>query len=391
MLAGSMSPIVIRDPSPIPPTRARADHRWWGSEAGGRTARAFDAPEPGRRNDKGRPVMEPNTVWFTIVFVLFAGFAVLDAFDLGVGSLQFLWRTDSERRRAIDTVRPVWDGHELWLLAAGAALFVAFPPVFRFVIGAFGALLAVALLAFIARAVSIDACVRSCAADEQRRANWDIVVASALPPFLLGVALGNVMRGLPLDAAGRYDGNFLTLFNPYALLIGVLTVLLFAMHGALYLESRTEGSMRERLQKWILPLWCVFAVFHVVAAAATAWWSSHLFVGVLMRPAFWVLAALWLVGMIAVPVLVTMKNFKLASVGSAATIAAMVGLVGVALFPRLVPSFGIGTGLTLDNAAAAPDAWRTVTVIGLIVIPMIAAVAASIYRASRCGKLTTIA
>jgi cytochrome d ubiquinol oxidase subunit II len=335
--------------------------------------------------------MEPNAIWFSIVFVLFAGFAVLDAFDLGVGSLQFLWRTDAERRRAIDTVRPVWDGHELWLLAAGAALFVAFPPVFTFVISAFGALLAVMLLAFIGRAVSIDSCVWSCSPDEQRRANWDVVVASALPPFLLGVALGNVMRGLPLDSAGRYDGNLLSLFNPFALLIGVLTVLLFAMHGALYLESRTEGSMRERLQKWILPLWCVFAVFHLIAIAATAWWSSHLFVGIPARPAFWVLAVLWLAGMVSVPVLVTMKNYKLASIGSAATIAAMVGLVGVALFPRLVPSSGPGTGLTLDNAAAAPDAWRTVTVIGLIVISMFATVGASVYRASRRGTLTRIA
>ena len=334
--------------------------------------------------------MESSAIWFSIIFVLFAGFAVLDAFDLGVGSLQFLWRTDVERRRAIDTVRPVWDGHELWLVAAGVALFVAFPPVFTLVIGAFGALLAVALLAFVGRAVSIDSCVRSYSADEQRRANWDVVVASALPPFLLGVALGNIMRGLPLDSAGRYDGNFLSLFNPYALLIGVLTVLLFSMHGALYLEGRTEGSMRARLQKWILPLWCVFAVFHLIAVAATAWWSSHLFVGIQTRPAFWVLAALWLAGMVSVPVLLTMKNFKLASVGSAATIAAMVGLVGVALFPRLVPSFGTGTGLTIDNAAAAPDPWRTVTVFGLIVISMIVAVAASIYRASRRGTLTTV-
>jgi cytochrome d ubiquinol oxidase subunit II len=187
---------------------------------------------------------------------------------------------------------------------------------------------------------------------------------------------------------GRYDGNFLTLFNPYALLIGVLTVVLFAMHGALYLEGRTDGAMREQVRKWIMPLWCAFAVLHVVAAAVTAW-SSDLYAGITARPLFWVLSIAWLASLIAVPFFVTTKRFALAIAGSACTIASMVGLVGVALFPRLVPSRGLGAHLTADNANAAPDTVRTSLVIGLIVISMVFAVGASIYRTSRRGTLAT--
>jgi cytochrome d ubiquinol oxidase subunit II len=332
--------------------------------------------------------MEPISIWFTVIFVLFAGFAVLDAFDLGVGSLQFLWRSDAERRRAIDTIRPVWDGHELWLLAAGAALYVAFPPVFGVVISAFGALLVVVLLAFLGRAVAIESCVRSAEAGERCKVGWDLVTASVIPPLLLGIALGNVMRGLPLDLAGRYDGAFLNLFNPYALLIGVLTVVLFAMHGALYLEGRTDGAMQLRVRKWIVPLWCAFAVLHVAAAFATAWWSD-LYQGIMARPLFWVLAIIWLACLIAVPVLVATKRFALAIAGSAGSIASMVGLVGVAMFPRLVASTGSGPSMTVQSAAAAPDTFRTSLVIGLIAISMLAAVAASIYRASRRSPLAT--
>ena len=332
--------------------------------------------------------MELTSIWFTVVFVLFAGFAVLDAFDLGVGSLQFLWRSDAERRRAIDAVRPVFDGHELWLLAAGAALWAAFPPVFAVVISAFGALLAVVLLAFLGRAVAIESCAQSPAVDERCKANWDLVIASILPPLLLGVALGNVMRGLPIDEMGRYDGNFLTLFNPYALLIGVLTVMLFAMHGALYLEGRTDGAMREQVRKWIMPLWCAFAVLHLVAAAVTAW-SSDLYVGITARPLFWILSIVWLASLIAVPVYVTTRRYAMAIAGSACTIASMVGLVGLTLFPRLVPSRGLGAHLTADNANAAPDSVRTALVIGLIAISMVFAVAASIYRTSRRDSIAT--
>jgi cytochrome bd ubiquinol oxidase subunit II len=334
------------------------------------------------RMRKGRPVMELTSVWFTVVFVLFAGFAVLDAFDLGVGSLQFLWRTDAERRRAVDTIRPAWDGHELWLVAALAALFVAFPPVYEVTMSAFGALLALVVLAFLARAVAIETCMKSTSPDVQRQMRCDLVVTSVLPPLLLGTALGNVMRGLPLDEAGRYQGTFLSLFNPYALLIGVLTVVLFALHGALYLEGRTEGSMRERLQKWILPLWCGFAVLHLIAAAATAWWSTHLFAGILERPLFWVLTSVWLAGFLSVPLLVSKKKFTLATVGSAGTIAAMVGLVGVSLFPRLVPSGGTGLSLTVENAAVVPDALRTILVGSLMVTALIIGVIAYGHRAS---------
>jgi cytochrome d ubiquinol oxidase subunit II len=243
-------------------------------------------------------------------------------------------------------------------------------------------LLSLVLAAFVARGIAIESAVQAKSPARRRAANWVFNVTSVLPPLLLGVALGNVMRGLPINAAGTYEGTVVALLNPYAVLIGLLTLVLFALNGALYLEGRSAGPMRQRLQGWIMPLWCAFAVLHLFAAAATAWWSADLYSGITARPLFWVLTVLWLAGLVSVPALVLMKRFTFAAVGSAGTVAAMVGLVAVALFPRLVPSSGSGISMTLENTAAAPSVLRTTLVMGLILLALIMAATAYVYRST---------
>lgn len=335
--------------------------------------------------------MDLEVFWFVVVAVCWSAYFVLEGFDFGVGMLlPFLPRGahgEEDRRTMFQAIGPVWDGNEVWLLAAGGALFAAFPPVYATVFSGFYIALMLLLVALIGRAVAIEFRGKVESPTWRRAWDWVFMIGSALPPLLLGVALGNVMRGLPIGADGEYQGTFLSLLNPYAVLIGLLTMVLFALHGALYLQSKTDGSMRTRLQQWIIPLWCAFAVLHLLAAAATAWFSADLYSGIHLRPLFWMLSVLWLAGIVSVPAFAASKKFTLAFAGSALTVATMVGLVGVALFPRLVPSsLGSGLSLTIDNSSSSPQTLKTMLIIALTGMPLVIAYTAIIYRVFR-GKV----
>ena len=216
--------------------------------AGGRPARrgarrAGRAARPRRRRD----AMDLQTTWFLLVGVLLAGYTILDGFDLGVGTLHlFLAKDDRERRTSLNSIGPVWDGNEVWLLTGGGALFAAFPPVYATVFSGFYLALMLLLVALIVRAVSLE--FRSKEASPRWRQGWDVAfaVSSALPALLFGVALGNVLRGVPLDADGEYAGTFFTLLNPFALVVGLGGLAMFVMQGACWLNLKTEGAMKAR-------------------------------------------------------------------------------------------------------------------------------------------------
>ena len=213
--------------------------------------------------------MDYNLLWFVLVGVLFSGYAMLDGFDLGVGTLILGIKDDHERRMFYNAIGPVWDGNEVWLVTGGGALFAAFPAVYATVFSGFYLAFMLLLFALIFRAVAIE--FRSKEPWDWWRRWWDrgFFAGSTSAALLIGVAMGNIVWGVPLDSRGEFAGTFLSLLHPYALLMGVTTVALFMMHGALYLHMKTEGTLQVRVREGINPRIITFIVCYSLTTLAT--------------------------------------------------------------------------------------------------------------------------
>lgn len=191
--------------------------------------------------------MDLTTIWFLLVAVLFTGYFILEGFDFGVGMLlPVLGRDDRERRVLINTIGPVWDGNEVWLITAGGAMFAAFPEWYATLFSGFYLPLLLILLALIARGVAFEYRNKRPEASWKRRWDHAIFFGSLLPAVLWGVAFANILRGVPLTADHEYAGGLLNLLNPYALLGGVTTAALFLTHGAVFIALKTVGDVRHR-------------------------------------------------------------------------------------------------------------------------------------------------
>src|SRR5436190_1733580 len=189
--------------------------------------------------------MALTDIWFLLIAVLWTGYFVLEGFDFGVGMLlPIVGRSENDRRVLINTIGPVWDGNEVWLLVAGGATFAAFPEWYASLFSGFYLALLVILVALILRGVAFE--YRGKVDSDAWRRGWDrcIVVGSAVPALLWGVAFGNIVRGVPLDAQHHYVGSFFDLLNPYALLAGLTTLVLFTTHGAVFVALKTAGPVR---------------------------------------------------------------------------------------------------------------------------------------------------
>jgi cytochrome d ubiquinol oxidase subunit II len=325
-----------------------------------------------------------ETTWFLLVGVLLAGYAILDGFDLGVGMLHlFLARTDRERRVLLNAVGPVWDGNEVWLLTGGGALFAAFPPVYATVFSGLYLALMLLLAALILRAVSLE--FRSKEASPVWRRTWDgaFAVGSLLPALLLGVAAGNVLRGLPLDADGEFMGSFLGLLNPFALLVGLLSVAMFVQQGAAWLCLKTEGELRERARAaarvaWVALLlaWAAVTAFSIPAAPHL--WQAF------AAPAAWLAPLAMLAALAVFPGALRRRRAGLAFAASSLAIAALLGIMGRGLYPYLVPALGaLPGGLTVYNSSSSALTLKTMLVIALTGMPLVLAYTIFIYRRFR--------
>src|SRR5512135_1803856 len=203
--------------------------------------------------------MDPEflrTLWFILIAVLWTGFFFLEGFDYGVGILlPFVAKDDVDRRVVINTIGPFWDGNEVWLLTAGGAIFAAFPNWYATMFSGFYLALALVLLALIGRGVAFE--FRSKDERPAWRAAWDwlIFIGSLLPALLFGVALANIIKGVPIDGQMQYVGGFFNLLNPFALIAGLAMVVVFAMYGALFLNLRTDGPVLQRVQAAAWRLW----------------------------------------------------------------------------------------------------------------------------------------
>lgn len=328
-----------------------------------------------------------QSIWFLLIFVLLIGYAILDGFDLGVGVLHLLAKGEQERRVSLNAIGPVWDGNEVWLLTAGGALFAAFPPVYAAVFSGFYIALMLLLAALIGRAVAIE--FRSKIESAGWKRVWDGVffLGSAVPALLLGVAFGNILRGVPLDAQGKFTGTFVGLLNPYALLVGVLALVTFTMHGAIYLANKSEGPMRQRLQGMLPRLWGAFGLLYVVTSVATFYAAPGLVQRMVRTAWMWGLPGIAIAAAGSVRYLIGRARFRGAFVASSVAIGAMLGLAGASLYPNLVPSLTSAShSLTLANSSSSQHTLGVMLIITLIGMPMVLAYTVFVYRAFK-GKV----
>lgn len=319
-------------------------------------------------------------VWFILFAVLIIGYAILDGFDLGVGVLSLFGKSDDERRLYVNAIAPVWDGNEVWLLTAGGALFAAFPPVYATVFSGFYLAMMLLLVALIGRAVSMEFRGKVDSPGWRRLWDWAFGGGSFLATLLFGVAVGNILRGIPLDARGEFAGTFLGLLHPFALLVGLLTVAMFTTHGALYMAMKSEGELRARMRAWASRAWIAWVALYVAATVAAFFFAPSLFEGVLKNPLTWACFGLALAGLLYVPIGAGQDRPFRAFIASSVAIAAMNGLAAVSLFPRLVPALGdLSRSLTIMNASSTERTLMTMLVIALIGVPLVLVYTVFIY------------
>ena len=331
--------------------------------------------------------MDLNTVWFLLVGVLIIGYAILDGFDFGVGVIHLFTKNENDRRLMMNAIGPVWDGNEVWLLTCGGALFAAFPAVYATVFSGFYIALILLLAALIFRAVSFE--FRGKVESTGWRRLWDAAfgIGSLLPAILFGVAFGNILRGIPINISGDFTGSFIGLLNPYSVLIGLLSLALFIMHGAVYMTMKSEGDLRERFAALANKFWILFFLLYIIATFITIFEAGFLFDGILKAPMFWILFILLLAASLYIPVAVKTKKYFIAFLSSSITIASMIGLAAVSLFPRLIPSISdLNFSLTIYNSSSTPRTLTTMLIIALIGMPFVIGYTIWIYRVFK-GKV----
>lgn len=333
-------------------------------------------------------MMDLNTIWFGLVGVLFTGYVILDGFDLGVGALHlFIARTDEERRVSLNAIGPVWDGNEVWLVTGGGALFAAFPAVYATVFSGFYLAFMALLCALIFRAVAIE--FRSKSPKAGWRRFWDLCFAggSFFSALLIGVAMGNIAWGIPIDADGEFAGTFLGLLHPYALLMGVTTVALFAMHGAIYLDLKTEGALQERVRRWVNPLIIAFILCYVIATLATLLYIPHITEAFRKQPWFFGIAVMVVLAIANIPREVNRRREFNAFLSSCAAMAGLMGIFGVGMYPNLVYSLPEpANSLTAYNASSSQGTLKTMLIIAVIGVPVVISYTVCIYWIFR-GKV----
>lgn len=314
--------------------------------------------------------MELYDLWFVLISVLFIGFFFLEGFDYGVGILlPFLGSDDNERRQIINTIGPVWDANEVWMITAGGAIFAAFPHWYATLFSGFYLALVVILIALIVRGVAFE--FRSKDENPQWRAAWDwcIFFGSAVPALLWGVAFGNLVQGTPINQSMDFTGNFFDLLSPYTLICGLAGLLVFMLHGAIFLALKTDGSIRERVEKLAFQLWGPVMLVAVVLAIANYAYID-IFDRVGVNPGVMPIASAG--ALLAVGYYLREKQFGMAFVLLGLTILLSVATFFWFLYPDvMVSSTDSAFNLTVENASASQKTLEVMTIVVLIFLPFV--------------------
>jgi len=304
-------------------------------------------------------------LWFAVLATTLIVFSVLDGFDFGAGALTFtLGKTEAERRAIIAAMGPFWDGNEVWLIASGGVLFLAFPSVLAAAFPAFYLALFLVLWCLVLRGIAME--VRSHVRDPMWRSFWDVVLmlGSGLLALLFGVALGNVVRGVPIGSGPTFTLAFFTDFTPtgsvglldwYTVSVGLLSFVALLAHGAAFLTYRTDGALRERARRLERRLWIAGGALFVVVTLETTLVRPELFRALLERPIAWFFTALALAGVVGGARAYAHGNDRMTLLGSSAVIGGLLAATATALFPTMLHStLDPARSITAHGALSAP-------------------------------------
>ncbi|HOO90728.1 MAG TPA: cytochrome d ubiquinol oxidase subunit II [Syntrophales bacterium] len=316
--------------------------------------------------------MELQNVWFFLWGLLWAIYFISDGFDFGIGSLlPFLGKTDEDKRIMYNSMGPLWDGNEVWLITAGGVTFAAFPTVYAVMFSSLYSALMLILFALIVRGVSFE--FRSQVEDPRWHKLWDacMFVGSLLPAILFGAAFANIFRGIPFDGDGIYHGTLLTLLNPYGLLGGVLFLLFFLVHGAIWLAIKSEGELHERAAGAARKLWPLLLAAALIFLTASLF-VTNLYDNYIAHPALFIFILITVLALLGIRVFLAKKSYWMAWLSSAVTIvgATFYGIIG--LFPNMFPSsMNPGFSLTAHNASSSPLTLKIMLIVALIFVPIV--------------------
>ena len=329
-----------------------------------------------------------QTTWYVLYIAIISGYVILDGFDLGVGMLSpFIAHNDHDRRILLNSIGPVWDGNEVWLVLGGGALFAAFPLVYASLFSGFYLAMMLVLLVLIMRTVAIE--FRSKRPEAWWRSLWDwtFTISSFGITILLGVALGNVIRGISLDQQGNMNVNLLDLLNPYSITLGLVAVAMLCLHGAIFLTQKAEGALLQRIKNLIPKLLIAFFVLMTVLIVWTLLRSEQFTQNFKDRPWTVVFPVLAFVAIVSAWRFVRRGAYLSAFLASATMIALLLGAVACGMYPVMLHSTtNSAYDLTVQNASAAKETLTVMFVIALIGMPFVLLYTAGVYYFFR-GKV----
>jgi cytochrome d ubiquinol oxidase subunit II len=323
-----------------------------------------------------------RNIWYVLIGVLFLGYSILDGFDLGIGCLlPFLAKDEKDKKAIFSSIAPFWDGNEVWIITGGASLFAAFPQAYATVFSGFYLALMLLLFALIFRAVSIEFWHK----DEKRRKFWEwtFIIGSFLPSLLYGVALGNVIVGIPLNENMDFTGNFFTLLRPYPLIIGLLGLSAIMLHGCTYAVLKTTGMLQMRARKTAKTLWFIFIILFIFSFIANLIYTpenSGNFLAILSVVTIWI-------AVILNRIYLNKGKDKIAFYMSSLIFIGLWGIVGAIHFPNLVKASNApNLSLTIYNASSSELTLKIMLIIALIGMPIVITYTAYVYKVFR-GKV----
>lgn len=349
--------------------------------------------------------MDFHVIWYIIIGILLMGYAVLDGFDLGVGALHLFSKNDHDRRIVLNSIGPVWDGNEVWLVTAGGALFAAFPEVYATAFSAFYLPFMFLLFALIFRAVSIE--FRSKEDSKIWRQFWDLgfSIGSIVTALLFGIAIGNIIDGITLNERFDFTGHVLDLVSPYTLLTGVFNVVMFSLHGAMYLVLKTEGDLQKTYKKLALKIFAVFFTLYFILTVITLFRHPDMIANfsfgsftnsnthpIITQHQYLISGIAWLIVFMNMLAIINIprcliKGYEFQGfLSSASMILAVVLFFALGSFPTLIPSKGIiENSLNIYNAASSPYTLKTMFLVTIWGLPFVLGYTSLIYWTYR-GK-----
>lgn len=325
--------------------------------------------------------MTLNEIWFILFVIIIAGYLILDGFDMGVGILHlFVAKTDDERRISINSIGPVWDGNEVWLILGGGVLFAAFPLAYASLFSGFYLAMMLVLLVMILRTVAIE--FRSKRPSVRWRSTWDFIfwISSLGLALLLGVAFGNVLSGIPIDPQGNIQVTLIQLLTPFAVLVGLTTIAMFALHGGIYLTMKTDGEMQSRIRHLIPRIMLVFFILNTLVVVAMMLFRQQITAVYLTQVWPVIFPAGALVALIVAWTMLRKGQDFAAFIASGMMIALLLISAGIGLFPNLlISTTDPQNNLTIYNAASAPNTLTVMLVIALIGMPIVLLYTTGVY------------